>query len=125
MEDVVLVAKDGYSGIMEYEVLEIRDTKSLNKFYSQINKTRKPGLPVPVVDFSKEIVIVVCMGEQKGERMPMLSKIGETEEELTIAVELSKPKSTENIEAAPIVYPFYLYKMPLTAKLLSFQKVGW
>ncbi|MBO0323573.1 hypothetical protein J0X14_14785 [Muricauda sp. CAU 1633] len=125
MEEVELVTKDGYSGITEYEAMEIRDTKSLNKFYSQINRTRKPGLPVPMVDFSKEIVIVVCMGEQKGEKLPLLSKINETEGELTIAVELSDQKSAENMEAAPIQYPFYLYKMPLTAKLLNFQKVGW
>ncbi len=125
MEDLVLVAKDGYSGIKEYEVMEIRDTKSLNKFYSQVNKTRKPGLAVPMVDFSKEMVIVLCMGEQRGERMPLLSKINETQDELTIAIELPDLTSTKNLQAAPIVYPFYLYKMPLTVKLLNFQKVGW
>ncbi len=125
MEDLVLVAKDGYSGIKEYEVMEIRDTKSLNKFYSQINKTRKPGLAVPMVDFSKEMVIVLCMGEQRGERMPLLSKTNETQDELTIAIELPDLTSTKNLQATPIVYPFYLYKMPLTVKMLNFQKVGW
>ena len=125
IEDLVLVAQDGYSGVMEYDAMAIRDTKSLNKFYSQINKTRKPGLPVPMMDFSKEMAIVVCLGEQRGERMPKLSKINETEDELTIAVELTDLKTTKNIEATPILYPFYLYKMPLTVKSLSFQKTGW
>lgn len=36
--------------------------KELNTFYRDINKTRKPGLPVPQVDFSKEAVILVCSG---------------------------------------------------------------
>jgi len=125
MEDLELVTQDGYSGITEYEAMVIRDTKSLNKFYSQINKTRKPRLPVPMVDFSEEIVIVVCMGKQKGEREPLLSKINETEDELTIAIELPDQKNTKNKETALILYPFYLYKMPLTAKLPNFQRVGW
>ena len=124
MEDLVLVTQDGYSGIMEYETMVIRDTKSLNKFYSQINKTRKPGLPVPMIDFSQEMAIVVCMGEQKGQKELLLSKINETEGEQTIAIQLSDKKNTAN-EATPILYPFYLYKMPLTAKFLNFQKVGW
>ncbi len=125
IEGLELVAEDGYSGIREYETMVIQDTKSLNKFYSQVNKTRKPGLPVPMVDFSKEIAIVVCLGKQRGERRPLLSKIHETEDELTLAVELSDSKSIQNEATAPTLYPFYLYKMPLTAKLPNFKKVGW
>ncbi|MER3373045.1 MAG: protease complex subunit PrcB family protein [Allomuricauda sp.] len=125
MEDLELVVQDGYSGIMEYETMVIQDTKSLNKFYSQVNKTRKPGLPVPMVDFSREMVIVVCLGEQQGEKQPMLSKINETEDELTIAVELSDPEKTDTAQNQAISYPFYLYKIPLSSKTIGFQKVGW
>ncbi|MFD2098875.1 hypothetical protein [Flagellimonas iocasae] len=125
MEELVLVTNDGYSGIAQFDVMAIRDTKSLNKFYSQINKTRKPGLPVPMIDFSHEMAIVVCMGEQQGLVEPLLSKINETNEELTVAVELSKVDGQEKNEDAPISYPFYLYKMPASSKTLNFQKVGW
>lgn len=125
MKDLELVVQDGYSGIMEYETMVIQDTKSLNKFYSQVNKTRKPGLPVPMVDFSREMVIVVCLGEQKGERMPLLSKINETEEELTLAVELTDPEKTDTTQNQAISYPFFLYKMPLSPKAIGFQKIGW
>ncbi|PKA96803.1 hypothetical protein B0O79_0442 [Flavobacteriaceae bacterium MAR_2009_75] len=38
-------------------VLVIRDFKSLQKLYSKINKTRKPGLPLPKVDFSTNMIL--------------------------------------------------------------------
>lgn len=123
MEDLVLVAHDGYSGIPEYETKVIQDTKSLNKFYAQINKTRKPGLPVPIIDFSTETVLVVCLGELQGEKEPLLSRIQQTEDELLMAIELSAP--AKKGESQAVSHPFYLYKMPHTSKEIYFKKVGW
>ncbi|HKL90745.1 MAG TPA: hypothetical protein VJ880_06160, partial [Allomuricauda sp.] len=52
IEDLVLVDHDNFINIDSFETRVIRDAKSLRKFYAQINQTRKPGLPVPMVDFS-------------------------------------------------------------------------
>lgn len=117
IEGLVLLEQDGYSGIETFETRVIRDTKSLNKFYTQINKTRKPGLPVPMVDFSREMVLVVCLGKQQGEPSVTLSKSNETTTDLTVIVQLSN--STANTQ--PVTNPFYLYKMPLTGKTIIFQ----
>ena len=125
MEDLVLVAQDEYSGFSEFGTMVIRDTKSLNKFYSQINKTRKPGLPVPMIDFSKEMAIVVCLPEQSGGSEPMLSKIDESESELNIAIKLKGLKTTENEGNTSLVNPFYVYKMPLATKTINLKKEGW
>lgn len=122
IEGLVLVEQDGYSGIETFEAKVIRDTKSLNKFYSQVNKTRKPGLPVPMVNFSQEMVLVVCLGEQQGEQAVLLSKSGETENELFIAVQLSDVNNGGSASAQAISFPFYLYKMPLTEKTITFQR---
>ena len=122
---MVLIAQDAYSGIMEYQKMVIRDTKSLNKFYSQINKTRKPGLPVPMVDFTTEMVVVLCMGEQRGKRVPQLSKSGETEDKVLLTIELPSLDKQDKKEILPVSYPFYLYKMPYSSKNIDFQKLGW
>ena len=63
MENLVLADFDSFSNVEVYETTVIKDAKSLSKFYAGINKTRKPGLPVPIVDFSKEMAILVCLGE--------------------------------------------------------------
>lgn len=124
-DDMILIAQDGYSGIDEYETMVVRDVKSLNKFYTTINKTRKPGLPVPVIDFSKEIVLIVCLGEQKGQMIPKLSKTEESESEILITIEMVPPKDAKSSENQFVSYPFYIYKIPHTSKILSLEKLGW
>ena len=120
--DFVLLAKDDYSGIQEYETGVIRDQKSLNKFYSRVNKTRKPGLPVPIVDFSKEMLIVVCMGGRFGN--PKLAITEESDSELNVALQL-EPFPKSDVTTTVITSPFYVYKTALTAKKVSVNKEGW
>ncbi|WP_108424751.1 hypothetical protein [Flagellimonas amoyensis] len=117
IQGLVLVEQDGYSGVEVFEAREIRETKSLHRFYSQINKTRKPGLPVPMIDFSKEMVLLVCLGAQQGKPSVRLSKIKETDTEIFIGVVLeAKPQGPLATQT-----PFYLYKMPLVDKTVIFQ----
>lgn len=121
IEGLVLLEQDGYSGMETFETRAIRDTKSLNKFYTQINKTRKPGLPVPMIDFSQEMVLVVCLGKQQGQQLVTLYKSNETATDLTVIVQLSNSNKSESVNPQPITNPFYLYKMPFTDKTIIFQ----
>lgn len=121
--DIVLIAEDAYSGIATYESAIITDAKALSKFYSRINRTRKPGLPVPQVDFSSEMVVVVCMGEQKGAKTPVLNRYNESENQLSLTLKPSMDSSQDGLEV--ISSPFYVYKMPSTPKKVEIQKKGW
>lgn len=123
IEGLALIEQDDIGPVHTYETRLITDTKSLRKFYSEVNKTRKPGLPVPVVNFSKNVLVLVCLGEQKGVQTVWLSNIGETENELVLAVQHRAVSSKGKTEVQPITYPFYLYKMPLIDKTISFQNV--
>ena len=123
MENMILVDHDSFSNIESFETRVIKDVKSLRKFYSGINKTRKPGLPVPIVDFSKEMVVLVCLGEQKGKKRPMLSRLKETDNVVSIAVEIIKEKQQEELTVQATYFPFYLFKMPLVDKTITFQKI--
>ena len=123
MEDMVLLAHEDFTNIDAFETRVIRDAKSLNKFYGEINKTRKPGLPVPMVDFSKDMLVLVCLGEQKGEKKLVLSKLTETDQGMTIALEVMEKVKDGEIAVQPMYFPFYLYKMPLVDKDLTFQRI--
>lgn len=123
MEGMVLIDHHDFINIDVFETRVIRDAKSLRKFYAEINKTRKPGLPVPVVDFSKELVILVCLGEQKEDIMPVLSKLKETDEGISMALELVEQKKEEATTVQATNFPFYLYKMPLVDKTITFQRI--
>ncbi|MDF0708319.1 hypothetical protein [Flagellimonas okinawensis] len=121
MEQLVLVDHDDYSNVEYFDTLIIRDTKSLRKFYTGVNKTRKPGLPVPMIDFSSDMAIIVCLGEQQGKYAPMLSKLSETDQELSLALELIQEEGQKDTTVEPVYFPFYLYKMPLVDKTVTFQ----
>nr|WP_298793846.1 hypothetical protein [uncultured Allomuricauda sp.] len=122
--DMELIASDAYSGIDTYEASVIQDSKSLNKFYGRINQTRKPGLPVPQVDFSKNVLLVMCLGKQKGEPTPLLTKT-EEENNILITIELADITSSLETENPLTSYPFYIYKLPHTSKEVSIQKAGF
>lgn len=122
INDLALVDHDDFSTVTEYEVRVIRDQKSLQKFYSKINMTRKPGLPVPMVDFSKDMLILVCLGEQQRKVEPVLSKLLETASSFQIALQLIEKEQVEKTTVQPIHYPFYLFEMPILDKSIDFQK---
>lgn len=119
---ITLIDSDEYSGIYESETLVIRDMKTLSKFYSKVNRTRKPGLPVPTIDFSKYTALVICAGEQKPNSKMALSFGNEGDDnhlEINISVKRSNPSGDTQITV--VAYPFYLYTIPLTDKSIGFQ----
>lgn len=118
--DLVLLTQDGYSAIETFETMIIRDQKTLQGFYGKINKTRKPGLAVPKVDFSEDMVVVVCMGEQLGDDLPDLTKKAENDQEITL--QIGPLNSGKESHTTLISSPFCVYKMPIAEKEVVFLK---
>ncbi|MEM8937791.1 MAG: hypothetical protein AAGC64_00420 [Bacteroidota bacterium] len=118
---ITLIDTDDYSGIYDAETTVIRDIKSLSKFYAQVNKTRKPGLPVPTIDFTKHTVLAICAGEQRPNNT-MVATIGD-EDENKLLVNLKSQKNTNSgdISITVITHPFYLYQIPFTEKTIEFK----
>ncbi|PIE99803.1 MAG: hypothetical protein CR994_09170 [Maribacter sp.] len=117
---LTMVLEDNYSGLGTPETLIIKDSKSLRRFFMKVNRTRKPGLPLPEVDFSKEIVLIHCFGEQPLGRQVSLSVVDENEHELILRSLTAKKKGKP--PSSVIVSPFKVYKMPLTSKKITFQE---
>jgi len=126
VEGLVLLQDDGYSGISEFGAHAIQEQKVLEHHYAQINRTRKPGLPLPDIDFGTEMALLIFLGEQQGTKKVRVSKVAETGTEMVLAVEIGEdPENNKAIDAGtlPILQPFYLYKMPLSEKRIVFKKV--
>ncbi len=119
MEKPIFVMEDSYSNIDSSQISIITDQKALQKFFVQVNKTRKPGLPVPEVDFSKEMLILICAGEQQGTYEPNVTILELDDENLTINVERKLP--SDSLQTA-ISTPFFLYKMPISEKKVTIRK---
>ncbi|HMB61447.1 MAG TPA: hypothetical protein VKN36_00140 [Eudoraea sp.] len=113
-EELNLVLSDNYGGTETPELMVIREEAALNSFFSRINKTRKPGIPVPEVDFSKKMVLVYCSGKTTAGTVPNLYTTSETDDRMTVGI---KNQQTEkDASSTAIVMPFGLYVMALTDK---------
>ncbi|MBC8767846.1 hypothetical protein H4O18_07575 [Arenibacter sp. BSSL-BM3] len=114
-----LVLGDNYSGVEQLEFQVVRDPKTLKNLFLQINKTRKPGLPIPEVDFTEELLLVYCAGTGLGEGRLKLVVIEESPEKITMGLKERITTKKENLNVATT--PIYIYKMPVTHKEISFQ----
>ena len=119
-EKLTLLLQDNYSGTDVAETLVIRDIKALKRFYSKINRTRKPGLPVPEVDFTKEMILIHCIGEQTNGKQATLFVEEENDSEVIISASIEKSK--KSVTSSALISPFSVYKMPLTQKEITFKK---
>lgn len=119
-EGLILLLQDNYSGADTSETLIIRDQKSLQKFFSKINRTRKPGIPIPVVDFTKDMVLIHCPGEQPLGEQVLWSIANENDKEIRLRPTVTKMKKRGT--SSVTVSPFSVYKIPLTSKRITFQK---
>ena len=121
MPTLSMIASDLYGGAEE-EVFEvIRDQAALQKFYRKVNMTRKPGLAVPQIDFSKNLAVLYCSGSTKATALPEMYISGENETEMYL--EKSRLDAKEGIvTSTATVTPFGLYLLPLTDQQVIFRQ---
>ncbi|MBT8238051.1 MAG: hypothetical protein HKP38_09865 [Croceitalea sp.] len=112
-----VLEQDAYFYTQNPTSFVINNQNALNLFYSKVNRTRKPGLSVPIIDFKKEVVLIACMGKQKDVELPELIVLKEDSTTITIGMEISSKKNRLPI----ISYPFCVYKMPRTKKEIVFK----
>ncbi|TVZ13826.1 hypothetical protein JM81_0021 [Maribacter sp. MAR_2009_72] len=105
-----ILVKDNYGGHNTEQFLVIKDQRSLSEFFGVFNRTRKPGLPIPKIDFSKELVIVWSPGEENvNSGLKIKSRTGKN-------LILRKTKSKKNTELTAITRPVTVYKLPIHAE---------
>jgi len=112
-----LILNENYSGFEQEEYLLIKNQKELNAFYGKINRTRKPGLTPPSIDFSTEMILIWC-GDSTASNYADL-ELNEKADYLQV----HKLKTTASKEEnAFVVSPFSMYKLPLSTKSLKIEK---
>lgn len=113
---LTLIVSDSYSNHESPKILVVQEQATLDKFFAIVNKTRKPGLAVPKIDFEKEMLIIYALGAQNSDTMPQLTWITETDQELRLQLSSIASKN-------PIISrtsPFAVYSMKTTSKNVRF-----
>ena len=116
---LTMVMSDLYGGATTELIEVIRSQKGLDKFFLQVNKTRKPGIKPPAVNFEENLVIVYCSGQTNQSTLPELYAMEKEGE--SIQLKKKMPESAENQEVNAVLMPFGLYIMPLTDKEVILQ----
>lgn len=112
-----LILNENYSGFEQEEYFLIKNEKELSAFYGKINRTRKPGLTPPIIDFETEMILVWC-GDSSATNYANF-ELNEKDK----FIELHKLKSkTFKEESKLVVSPFSMYKLPLSTKSLKIKK---
>lgn len=117
---LTLLMTDNYGG-SESEVMTVYKSQGeLNKFFAKVNRTRKPGIKPPPIDFKKNMAVIYCPGKTRiNTPVELYSRnVGEK----GIAISAKRSELSGNQESTAVLMPFGLYIMPLTDKDISLQK---
>ena len=114
-ETLELVASDLYGGAEDEVFQVIRSEGELKKFYRQVNMTRKPGLPVPKIDFAAHTAVLYCSGTTNSTEMPAIFVSSQNESEMVLQKAILDPSDNSQTGTAKLT-PFGLYLLPFTDK---------
>lgn len=110
------IVQENYSGFEKEQLLVIKSQEELQSFYGIVNRTRKPGLELPSIDFNAHMLLVWCGGAASQPNSTLDLRKGE--DYLYVRKIDSK---TEANEEQPIVSPFSIYKLPKSTQKIKFQ----
>lgn len=117
---ITLLMTDNYGGTESEEIMVYKSQTELNKFFAKVNRTRKPGISPPAIDFDKNMALVYCPGKTTKDSPVDLYVADEGDKH--IAISAKSTELSENQESSALLMPFNLYIMPLTDKGISLQK---
>lgn len=117
---LTLVLSDGHSGEETKSFYVIKEAETLRKYFSKINRTRKPGLPVPDIDYTQYVVLLFFEGETTIETPSQKYIMEENTDQIVIGSEGSE--QPKKYISTAIVTPFQIYTIPLTNKEIVFRE---
>jgi hypothetical protein len=116
-----VLVESAHGGYNDPKILVIKEASMLSEVYGKINMTRKPGYPYPQVDFEKEMIIAIFMGEKNvGGYGVQIDHIQENDDTLSVYV---KETSPGEMAMTVMCQPFSLVKMARSDKKMNFEKI--
>jgi cell division protein FtsI/penicillin-binding protein 2 len=106
--------------IKEAKNVVITSEKQLQDVYAKINMTRRPGVPVPNIDFTKQIVLGIFLGEKSTAGYQItIDKIVQNKKNIDVYYKVISPKEQA---AMVITQPCVLASIPKQDLPINFIK---
>ena len=117
------LAEDFYGGMTDSKFIVIKEETTLNEIYKLINKNKSPGIKIPIINFEKETVLVLFLGEKSsGGYSIAVEQILDENEKVTVKYKVTLPKLGEMVTTV-ITQPYCIIKIPKTLKEVGFKKI--
>ena len=118
-----ILAEDFYGGMTHSKFIVIKDETTLNEIYKLINKSKSPGIKIPIINFEKETVLVLFLGEKSsGGYSIAVEQILDENEKVTVKYKVTLPKLGEMVTTV-MTQPYCIIKIPKTLKEVVFKKI--
>jgi hypothetical protein len=116
------VLLDGsHSNMKEQKNLVVHDKNELQRILGMINSTRKPGIPMPDIDFNEKTVLFLNAGESStGGTSIAVDKILQQKDKLVVVVGGKSPKPGDFV-ATVITQPFTMVSFNKTELPIVFK----
>lgn len=106
-----LIMSGDHSGFEQEQLLKIDSQVELEEFFGKINRTRKPGIPVPEIDFKRNSAIIRLKGTTTNNE-PDITLQKSSKQSLL----LKKIRTNSKKETTAVLTPFFIYSVPKTNK---------
>ncbi|RMZ50576.1 protease complex subunit PrcB family protein [Flavobacteriaceae bacterium PRS1] len=117
------LAEDFYGGMTDSKFIVIKEETTLNEIYKLINKNKSPGIKIPIINFEKETVLVLFLGEKSsGGYSIAVEQILDENEKVTVKYKVTLPKLGEMVTTV-MTQPYCIIKIPKTLKEVGFKKI--
>jgi len=117
------LVEDQIGGYIKEEIRVISDRKSLLEVYGYVNRISKPDFTIPFIDFSKETVIAVFMGEKtSGGYAVSVENVKQKGEQVIIQIKEIKPGPKDMVTMV-ITQPFCFVKINRVEKEFVFENL--
>ena len=115
---------DSYGNYTVQEFIAIKDSNTLQSVYSVINDTRKPGFTIPTIDFNKEVVLFLTLGQKNvGGFSIAVHSVVQTDTEMIVYYTQTSPKPTDMVTSV-ITMPFTIVKTAATQLPIKFEAIS-
>jgi PrcB C-terminal len=120
-----ILLQDTYGGYTDSKFMVIEEDESLTEVFNLLNKSRSPKLIISVINFEKEMVIALFLGEKNsGGYAITVEQVLNKNNKVSIFYKETSPKLGDMVTSV-MTQPYSIIKIPKTIKEIVFEKMDF
>ncbi len=120
-----IIAQDEFGGMTDSKFIVIKDEATFSEIFKLIGKGRLPELELPTIDFKKETVIALFLGEKaSGGYSITVEQIVAINDKVNVAYKVASPKPGDMVTTV-MTQPYCIIKMPKTSKEIVLMEIDF